>query len=99
MINCIPKQNTTILKGHILHYTTNSKKEFRSQIRYLSNLSAKAYFKKIKSSYLKIFIRPILRFIRDYIFKFGFLDGLAGYQICAATAYGTYKSIKFKKII
>ena len=93
----IPKQNTTILKGHILHYTTNSKKEFRSQIRYFSNLSAKACFKKrIKSSYLKIFIRPIFRFIRDYIFKFGFLDGLAGYQICAATAYGTY--LKYKNL-
>ena len=79
------------LAGLILHYTTETKEEYKNQMEYFSKIAANAYFKENKkSSLLKIFIRPVFRFLRDYFLKLGFLDGFAGYEVCKTTAYGTY---------
>jgi len=39
---------------------------------------------------------PIVKFIRDYFFKLGFLDGATGFTICRISAYATY--LKYKKL-
>jgi len=67
---------------------------------YFSDIAAKAYFEKNKkSSFFKIFLNPLFRFLRDYLLKLGFLDGVAGFQVCKATAYGTYlKYAQLKKL-
>lgn len=85
------KSSLKTLKGYILHYTADSKEQYLKQMRYFSEVAANAYLKENKrSSLFKILTRPLLRFIRDYIFKLGILDGVSGYQVCKATAYGTY---------
>jgi hypothetical protein len=35
-------------------------------------------------------LRGPLRFIQGYVVRFGFLDGLAGLQVCALVAYLSY---------
>ncbi len=89
-----------ILNGHILHYTADSKEQYQKQIIYFSEIAAKAYSEKNKkSSLFKIMLNPLFRFFRDYILKLGILDGSAGFQVCKATAYGTYlKYTQLKKL-
>lgn len=85
------------LNGDILHYSYNTLADHYKQIEYFTSISAKAYFEKgIKSNLFKIYFNPINKFIRDYFFKLGFLDGVAGFRICNISAYATY--LKYKKL-
>ena len=88
------------LNGYILHYTADNKEQYKKQMEYFSDIAAKAYYaKNKKSSLLKIIFNPLFRFLRDYIFKLGILDGAEGLQVCKATAYGTYlKYVQLKKM-
>lgn len=79
------------LSGDILHYTINTKEEHKRQAKRFSEITAKELFNQQKSTnFLKIYLKPILRFIRDYIFKAGFLDGKAGLQIAIISAHHVY---------
>jgi len=88
---------TARLKGNILHYSYYSVEEHYKQVEYFTTISAKAYFENGKKvSLLKVYFSPIVKFLRDYFFKLGFLDGSKGFIICRISAYHTY--LKNKKL-
>lgn len=85
------------LKGDLLHYTYYTIEEHYIQINKFSTISANALYQKgIRSSYLKVWLKPIGKFIRNYIIKAGFLDGYYGFIICRITAFETY--LKYLKL-
>ena len=85
------------IKGDILHYSYNTLEDHYKQVEYFTNISAKEYFSKgKKTNMLTILFSPVIKFIRDYIVKLGFLDGGAGYTISRISAYATY--LKYKKL-
>ncbi len=88
------------IKGDLLHYSFYSISGHILQVNKFTDIGAKAAFVKGKrSSTLKIFILPKWKFIRDYIFKLGFLDGLTGYTVCKISAHATFlKYVKLRKI-
>ena len=45
---------------------------------------------------LKIIFSPLVKFIRDYFIRFGFLDGYYGYVVCRISAQATF--MKYAKI-
>ena len=84
--------NIFALKGHILHYTIDTQNDHLKQINYFTNVSSKALHEKGKRvSILKIITSPIFKFIRDYILKFGFLDGFEGYVIASNSAHAKFQ--------
>jgi glycosyltransferase involved in cell wall biosynthesis len=89
---------TGYLKGDILHYSFYSVDEHYKQAAYFSDISAKAMFKEGRqSNFFLIAFSPIIKFIKDYIFKGGFLDGKAGYSIAKISAVYTrnkYRQLK-----
>lgn len=91
---------TTQLVGNILHYSYYNIEEHIKQINYFTEISAKAYHKKRKTSgKLKILIKPIAKFIKDYFLKLGFLDGYYGFIICSVSAFATFlKYIKLQEL-
>lgn len=91
------KIKTEQLKGDILHYSYHSLEDHYKQIEHFTNIASKAYFEKgRKAPLIKLIFSPVVRFIRDYFFLFGFLDGKAGLKICYLSAGVTYK--KYKKL-
>ncbi len=85
------------LKGDLLHYSYHSLEDHYKQIEHFTNIASKAYFDKGKKAPLiKLIFSPVVRFIRDYFFLLGFLDGKAGLRICYLSAGVTYK--KYKKL-
>lgn len=80
------------LTGDLLHYSYYSKADHFKQIDYFSNIAANELFaKKIKSSWAKIILKVSAQFIKSYIIKRGYLDGLAGWQIATRSAFATYR--------
>jgi glycosyltransferase involved in cell wall biosynthesis len=80
------------LKGDLLHYSYYTEEEHRKQADKFSSLGATSLHSKGKSSsWILIYLKTASKFIRNYIFKAGFLDGSAGFKICKITAWETYQ--------
>lgn len=85
------------LKGDLLHYSYHSLEDHYKQIEHFTNIASKAYYEKGKKApLLKLIFSPLHRFIRDYFFRMGFLDGKAGLQICYLSAGATFQ--KYRKL-
>ncbi len=87
----------TILKGDLLHYSYESVASHILQTNKFTTIAAiEAHRRGVRSGIFKIITRPILKFLRDYFFKKGFLDGRYGLIICTINALSAF--LKYTKI-
>ena len=96
-----PSETAVIkLKGDLHHYSYYSIEEHVVQSDKYSTLAAEEYFKQNKKySIITILFKTIWRFLRDYFFKGGFLDGFYGFTICKINAKTTFlKGVKLRKL-
>lgn len=85
------------LKGDVLHYSMSSKEEHLEKIEKYASLSAqKLKDANKKASFVKRFLSPLSKFITDYFFRLGLLDGKLGFQIAKLNAYETF--LKYDKL-
>jgi glycosyltransferase involved in cell wall biosynthesis len=88
---------TSRLKGDILHYSYYTIDDHYKQIEYFTTINAKASFDRGKHApFWKLYIAPVIKFVKDYVVKLGFLDGQAGWQISRLSAWATY--VKYRKL-
>ncbi len=89
--------NTSHLKGDILHYSFYTIEQHLKQVDYFTDISSRALFEKgKKATALHLLINPTVKFLRDYVFKLGFLDGYYGFIVCKISAKATY--LKYAKL-
>jgi glycosyltransferase involved in cell wall biosynthesis len=89
--------HTAHLKGDILHYSFYTIEQHKRQVEYFTDISSKALFQKGKTANtLHLIINPAVKFLRDYFFKLGFLDGYYGFIVCSISAKATY--LKYAKL-
>ena len=85
------------LKGDILHYSYYTHTDHINQVNKFTDISANALFGiGRKATFIKIYLSPLFKFIRDYILKMGFLDGRTGFIICRISAYAAF--LKYSKL-
>ena len=91
---------TGYLKGDILHFSFPTISAHVLQANKFTDLTALAAFEGgKKSNLMKILINPVFKFIRDFIFNKGFLDGYYGFIICQISANATFlKYVKLKQL-
>lgn len=69
------------MKGFMWHHSYVSKTDHRQRLEKYATLSAQQmHASGKKSTLLKRWISPLFGFIKNYMFRAGFLDGSAGYQ-------------------
>jgi glycosyltransferase involved in cell wall biosynthesis len=69
------------LDGFLWHHSYNTPKEHRERLEKYAQLSALQMFKtKKKSTFFKLYLSPLFGFVKNYIFRAGFMDGRLGYQ-------------------
>ncbi len=96
----VNNQNLAVhdIKGLVYHYSVTSIADHLRKIKTYSELGAKQLVvKKKKFIYISLFINPVVKFLRHYVFKRGFLDGYEGLIIAALSAYSVY--LKYSKAI
>lgn len=88
------------LKGDLLHYSYYTIDEHWAQAEKFSSIAANAYHQENKtSSWFKIILSPISRFVSSYFFNLGFLDGKYGWTIAKITYWETrQKYLKLRKL-
>lgn len=89
--------NIVLLPGKLLHYSYLTVESHLAKIEKYSTRGAEELFKKgKKTSWVKLYLSPTFRFIRDYLIKLGFLDGAYGFLIAKLTAKEVY--LKYQKL-
>ncbi len=80
-----------VLKSPMLHFMIESFDQYLPRIVKYGFWGAAQGWKTNRTSGLAgVFGRPLWRFLRMYVFQFGFLDGMAGLVFCMLQAFGTY---------
>ena len=85
------------LKHACLHYNYRDISDQIQTIDRYSEMAAQVLNEEHeRSGFLKMLLHPPFRFLRDYFFRRGFLDGLPGFIIAVSTMY--YVFIKYAKL-
>ncbi|HET8574495.1 MAG TPA: glycosyltransferase family 2 protein [Edaphocola sp.] len=86
------------LPGQINHYTADSYEQFIIKSKKYARLSAAKYRKQKKKIFPgKGWTSAGFSFIKDYIFRLGFLDGHAGWQVAKGNALYTFWKYHFMR--
>ncbi|MEQ1733188.1 MAG: glycosyltransferase family 2 protein [Bacteroidia bacterium] len=92
-----PNTSTKLIREHILHYSFVHKEQYHLQQHKFTTLGAiesKQLGKRANG--INLYVNPVFKFIKNYVFRLGFLDGKNGLYLCYYNAYYTY--IKYKKL-
>jgi glycosyltransferase involved in cell wall biosynthesis len=85
------------LIGEIEHYTYKNISDQLSTIDRFSEISAEGLSRKGSRFVLvKMLFKPPVKFIETYVYKLGFIDGLAGFIIAILSSY--YIFVKYAKL-
>lgn len=86
------------LTGDLWHYSYYTVEEHVLRARKYAEISAQAMKEAGKKGYwYHLALNPALKWVRNYLFKLGFLDGKNGWVICRISAWETY--LKYKILI
>ena len=84
-----------VLKHDMLHYSFSDYDSYKRKTEHYGLLKAQELFKKGKRpNWFHFYIKPAYKFLANYIFRLGFLDGKEGYTICTLNAYGVFYRYK-----
>lgn len=85
------------IKEKIYHYTYLTLHDYFIIFNKYTTLAAKEYFRRDKkASILKIIFNPLFTFIKMYMLRLGFLDGVEGLMIASSSAL--YTMVKYFKL-
>jgi glycosyltransferase involved in cell wall biosynthesis len=86
------------LRGDLLHETHQTLADYLAKQNKYTSLQAQALYAQGKrASRLKLVFSPILRFVKFYLLRLGFLDGVAGFVHIAIGCANTFH--KYTKLI
>lgn len=89
--------SVTRLSGDILHYTVRDASEHHLRMdRYTTLAAEQSYSQGKQASLSSLFVSPAAVFLRSYILKLGFLDGVPGLAIARFAAH--YEFLKNLKL-
>ncbi len=92
--------NTGQLHGHLFHYSYSSVSEFIEQLDRFSGLAAEDLSDRgVEAGLGHLLIDPTLVFLRNYVLRAGFLDGMPGFAISVLASVSTFfKYLKLQEL-
>lgn len=82
---------TQMLKNPLDHFPHPTVPEFLKEINYYTDLRAMELHKnKVSSTWLSIIIYPKTKFILNYFFRLGYLDGLPGFVFAMMMSFHSF---------
>lgn len=96
----ITDSKITRLKEDIYHHSYITLQDYFTKFNRYTTEGAIEYYKRgKKASVLQIIFNPIYKFIKMYIIRLGFLDGIEGLMIaCTSAMYSMVKYFKLREI-
>jgi glycosyltransferase involved in cell wall biosynthesis len=79
------------IKEHFIHYTYRTFEEYFEKFGRFTTWAAQDLQRKGKrATFVRIFFRPVFRFVKMYFLRRGFLDGLHGLILCGLAAFSVF---------
>ncbi len=79
------------LRGRLEHFTYWSYDQyFRKLHRYTVQSAQSRFAAGKRTNFVRLLLSGPMRFVHCYVFRLGFLDGLAGVQICTLTGLSSF---------
>src|SRR6185436_18696830 len=76
------------MRERLVHYTCTSYSQYLPKISRYADVQAQLWKEEGRRPKLRqLLFRFPMRFLQGYVLRLGFLDGLAGLQVCALVAY------------
>jgi len=89
--------STGKLENHMFHYPYPTLEKYHAKQNRYAQLAAQELYENGKSAgLLGLYIKPIITFLKHYIYRGGILGGKTGLQIASLSAQGKYK--RYKKL-
>jgi glycosyltransferase involved in cell wall biosynthesis len=86
-----PKPVVVPLAGKLNHYTVVSLADHVNRIQRYTDLQAQEWFDRGKrTTVLFLLLKPVYEFLRTYVVRAGFRDGLPGLLLCLNQAFAKY---------
>lgn len=90
-VEMAPGATLGFLPGDLLHYSYYTEEEHDARARRYAVIAARAMLERgRRGSWVRVAVSPVFKFVRNYLFRLGFLDGQAGWTICRMAALETY---------
>jgi len=97
LVEVTPGTRVERLRGDLLHFTIRDRSQHLATIERFTTLSAEVLLREGKAGQAwKRWISPGVTFLRGYLLKAGFLDGVAGWHVARLSAYATW--LKYEKL-
>ncbi len=85
------------LKNDLFHYSYDNLGQYYSTLNRYTELAAISMKERgRKGRIAEVLLNPPYTFVRMYLFRFGFLDGLAGLFVCLLSSF--YNFVKYAKL-
>ncbi|MBQ3437459.1 MAG: glycosyltransferase family 2 protein [Fusobacterium sp.] len=82
---------------YIFHHSYSDLEDYFTKFNKYTTLGAIEYYKKKKrAGFISIVLNPFYKFLRMYIFRLGFLDGLEGFLLAVTSSL--YTMVKYYKL-
>jgi glycosyltransferase involved in cell wall biosynthesis len=79
------------LENFLVHYTCTSYEQYLPKLQRYAATQARLWHQQgRRTNVLQMLLRGPMRFLQGYVGRLGFLDGVAGLQVCALIAYLSY---------
>lgn len=83
---------TSVLKNKLNHYSYKSFDNYNDKLNLYSKLQAEnLYNKKVKPNFYHFLFRPLYRFLWQYFFRLGILDGKEGFILAYIHSFSVFK--------
>lgn len=85
------------LRNPVYHYTYDDIRDQNETLNRFSTITAQQkYVKDLSFRWVDLLFRPVFRFLKGYILRLGFLDGMPGFIIAVTNGYGAF--LKYAKL-
>jgi glycosyltransferase involved in cell wall biosynthesis len=86
-----------VLRHPLLHYSFRSFAQYWRKMQIYSDWGASQLFREGKrAGWAAIALRPLIRFLKMYLLRLGFLDGIHGLVLCMLAAFTVF--LKYAKL-
>jgi hypothetical protein len=84
--------NVSVLKNGVNHFSYKNFDNYNDKLNLYSKLQAEnLYLKKVKPNVYHLIFRPLYRFLWQYIFRLGILDGKEGFILAYVHSFSVFK--------
>lgn len=84
--------SSSILKEKLTHFCYKEFYDYKRKMLVYGRMKAKEAIEKEKAfSYFQLLVKPSFKFVYNYVFRFGILDGTKGITICYLDALGEWE--------